>query len=124
VKGYQDCWTAFNQKKWDEFKLCYAANATVRQLGFGVQSQVSGPAAIAASSQDFAKSFPMCTGRPANSCQRNPRGRRVFLKRHEHRASDRAEWQGDAGDEKSFGLLFAHEIEADLTALKTERELV
>ena len=83
VKGYEDCWAAFNQKKWDEFKLCYAPNATVRQLGFGAQSQVSGPAAIAASAEDFAKSFPdVHADGQLILVNGTHRGRRVPLERH------------------------------------------
>src|SRR5436190_24258240 len=52
VKWYQDCWGDFNGGKWDEFKQCYAANATSAQYGYGMPS-VSGPDAIVMSSQDF-----------------------------------------------------------------------
>src|SRR5215467_15231058 len=57
VKWYQDCWSDFNEHKWDEFKKCYADNATSLQGGYGKPS-VSGADGIVAASQDFAKSFP------------------------------------------------------------------
>jgi predicted ester cyclase len=57
VKWYQECWNEFNQKKWDDFKKCYAQNATSQQLGYGKPS-VNGADAIVATSKNFAKTFP------------------------------------------------------------------
>src|SRR5215813_10681940 len=42
LKWYQDCWGDFNGSKWDEFKQCYAANATSAQYGYG-KPAVSSP---------------------------------------------------------------------------------
>jgi predicted ester cyclase len=57
AQWYQDCWGDFNAKKWDDFKKCYAPNATSHQPGYGKLS-VTGPDAIVKASQDFAKTFP------------------------------------------------------------------
>src|SRR5207302_8538530 len=57
VKWYQACWNDFNDQKWDEFRKCYADNASSQQEGYG-KSSVTGPDAIVASSQEFAKTFP------------------------------------------------------------------
>src|SRR6516162_1496200 len=57
VKWYQDCWSDFNDRKWDEFKKCYAPSAKSQQQGYGKES-ASGPDAIVAGSQDFGKAFP------------------------------------------------------------------
>jgi hypothetical protein len=43
--------------KWDDFKKCYADNATSSQAGYG-KPDVTGADAIVAGSQNFAKSFP------------------------------------------------------------------
>ncbi len=61
TKSYQDCWSYFNEKRWDEFKTCYAPNATSQQLGYGRPS-VTGPDAIVKASEDFAKTFPDALG--------------------------------------------------------------
>src|SRR6266581_1530794 len=57
AQSYQGCWGDFNAKKWDDFKKCYAPNATSQQPGYGKLS-VTGPDAIVKASQDFAKTFP------------------------------------------------------------------
>src|SRR5213594_4807158 len=35
VRWYQTCWTDLNEKKWDDFKTCYAPIATSQQPGQG-----------------------------------------------------------------------------------------
>ena len=57
AKLYQDCWNSFNEKRWDDFKKCYAPNATSQQPGYGKPS-AKGPDAIVKASEDFAKTFP------------------------------------------------------------------
>ena len=47
----------FQRRQMDEFKQCYATNATSEQYGYG-KPTVSGPDAIAASSQNFKKLAP------------------------------------------------------------------
>jgi predicted ester cyclase len=61
VKWYLGCWNAFNQKKWDQFKSCYADNATSQQVGYG-KASVTAPDAILTASQDLAKTFPDIRG--------------------------------------------------------------
>jgi predicted ester cyclase len=57
AQWYQDCWGDFNAQKWDDFKKCYASNATAQQAGYGKLS-VTAPDAIVKASQDFLKTFP------------------------------------------------------------------
>src|SRR5207237_1664577 len=52
VKWYQNCWNDFNEKKWDDFKKCYANNATSQQAGYGAVN-ATGPDKIVAGSQDL-----------------------------------------------------------------------
>src|ERR1700757_5090773 len=61
AQWYQDCWIAFNAQQWDDFKKCYAPDATSQQPGYGKLS-VSGPDAIVKASQDFLKTFPDARG--------------------------------------------------------------
>src|SRR5439155_16424758 len=61
VRWYQTCWNDFNEKKWDDFKTCYAPVATSQQPGQG-KPYLTGPAEIVAAWQDFEKSFPDIRG--------------------------------------------------------------
>src|SRR2546422_11296399 len=61
VKWYQACWSDFNDKKWNDFKACYAPVAISQQMGYG-KSYATGPDEIVAASQDFEKSFPDVRG--------------------------------------------------------------
>ncbi|PYS13535.1 MAG: hypothetical protein DMG17_18660, partial [Acidobacteria bacterium] len=61
VRWYQTCWTDFNEKKWDDFKTCYAPIATSQQPGQG-KPYLTGPDEIVAAWQDFEKSFPDIRG--------------------------------------------------------------
>jgi len=57
VRSYEDCWNSFNDKRWEDFKKCYAPMATSQQPGYGKPS-ATGPDAIVKASVDFAKTFP------------------------------------------------------------------
>jgi predicted ester cyclase len=61
AQWYQECWDGFNLSKWDDFKKCYAANASSQQIGYGKFS-VTGPEAIVKASEDFFRTFPDARG--------------------------------------------------------------
>jgi predicted ester cyclase len=123
VKWYQDCWNDFNDKKWDEFKKCYADNATSQQLGYG-KGSVTGPDAIVGSSEEFSKSFPDGRGEGQLILVNGGRIAGVYILK----GTNTGPLTGPDGKEipatnKKFGLLFGHAIDADPTALKVVKEI-
>src|SRR6185295_9397123 len=107
----------------DEFKQCYATNASSEQYGYG-KPTVSGPDAIVASSQDFKKLAPDGHGEA-----------QLILVNGAHIASVHLLSGTNSGPmtsldgkempatKKKFGLLFGHSIETDPTANKVVKEL-
>ena len=123
VQWYEQCWNQFNDKKWTEFRQCYADNATSRQLGYG-KPTLNGADAIITSSQDFAKLSPDGHGEG-----------QLILVNGNHLASvyllsgtNSGPMTGPEGKEmkatnKKFGLLFGHAVELDPAANKVVNEL-
>jgi predicted ester cyclase len=111
VMWYQDCWNDFNQHKWDDFKKCYADNAKSQQYGYG-KVDATGPDAIVASSQDFAKSFPDGRGEPQIILINGSKIAGIYLLK----GTNSGPLTSPDGKEmpatnKKFGLLFGHYIE-------------
>ena len=123
IKWYQDCWTDFNERKWDAFTKCYGDSATSQQWGYG-KTSVTGAAAIVAASQEFSKSSPDGRGQP-----------QLILVNGNHLASfflltgtNTGPLVGPDGKEmpatnKPFGLLFGHSIEVYGASPKVVKEL-
>ena len=123
VKWYQDCWNDFNGKKWDDFKKCYADNATSLQLGYG-KPNTTGPDAIVGSSADFGKSFPDGQGDGQLTLVNGPHIASIYILK----GTNSGPLTGPDGKEmpatnKKFGLLFGHAIDADPAALKVIKEI-
>jgi predicted ester cyclase len=122
VKWYQDCWSDFNDKKWDAFKTCYAAGATSQQLGYG--KDATGPEAIVGSSAEFAKAAPDVRGEGQLILVNGPHIASAFILK----GTNSGPLMGPDGKEmkatkKKFGLLFGHSIELDPAALKVVKEM-
>lgn len=124
VKWYQDCWNDFNEKKWDDFKKCYADNATSQQMGYGKGTTVTGPDTIVGSSQDFAKSAPDTRGEGQIILVNGPHIASAFLLKGTNSGplptSDGKEMPAT---NKKFGLMFGHAIDTDPAALKVVKEI-
>jgi predicted ester cyclase len=110
---YQNCWNAFNEKKWDEFKGCYAGNATSQQAGYGKLS-VSGPDAIVAASQNFAKTFPDARSEGQLILINGNRIASIYLLK----GTDTGPLFGPGGEtipptNRKLGLLLGHAVELD-----------
>ncbi len=115
VKWYQDCWSRFNNQKWDEFKKCYADNATSQQAGYGAAT-ATGADAIVKSSQDFARAAPDTAGEGQLILVNGNRIASIYL----IKGTNSGPFTGPDGKEmpatnKKFGLLFGHHIESTPT---------
>ena len=123
ARWYQGCWNSFNEKKWDDFKKCYADRASSQQVGYG-HGYVNGPDAIIIASQDFIKTFPDGRG-----------DAQIILVNENHIASIYLLKGTNTGPilginqeelpitKKKLGLLFAHYLEVDTATLKVQKEL-
>jgi predicted ester cyclase len=122
VQWYRACWGQFNDARWDQFKTCYADNATSQQMAYGPPS-VSGADAIVARSRDFKKLAPDGHGEG-----------QLILVNGNHIASafllagtNSGPLTGPDGKEtkatnKKFGLMFGHALELDPAANKVVKE--
>ena len=119
---YQGCWSLFNEHNWAEFKKCYADNAVSEQMGYGPPS-LTGPDAIVASSEQFAKSFPDATGEAQLILVNGPHVAGIYLLKGMNSGPLTAPDGKEApATNKKFGLLFGHAIDADETAPKVVKE--
>jgi predicted ester cyclase len=122
VKWYQDCWNDFNDKKWDEFKTCYATNATSQQVGYG--KDVTGPDAIVGSSAEFAKSAPDVRGEGQLILVNGPHIASAFiLKGTSSGPMMSPDGKAMPPTKKKFGLMFGHAVDLDPAALKVVKEM-
>jgi predicted ester cyclase len=115
VKWYQDCWTKFNNKAWDDFKKCYADDVEVTQVDSGMPA-ARGPDAAVASAQMFSKAFPDVVGEPQLILQNGHSIAGVWL----IKGTNSGPMMAPDGKEmpatnKKIGLLSAHVIEANET---------
>jgi predicted ester cyclase len=122
VKWYRECWGDFNDKKWDEFKTCYAATATSQQVGYG--KDLTGPDAIVGSSVDFAKAAPDVHGEGQLILVNGPHIASAYILK----GTNSGPMMGPDGKEmpptnKKFGLMFGHAIDLDPAALKVVKEI-
>jgi predicted ester cyclase len=122
VKWYQDCWADFNDKKWDEFKGCYAANVTSQQVGYG--KDVAGPDAIVAGSVAFSKSAPDVHGEGQLILVNGLRIASAYILK----GTNSGPLTGPDGKEtpatnKKFGLMFGHAVDLDPAGLKVVKEI-
>jgi predicted ester cyclase len=122
LKWYRNCWNNRNDKKWDEFKKCYAANATSQQVGYG--KDLTGPDAIVESSVEFAKSAPDVHGEGQLILVNGPHMASAFILK----GTNTGPLMGRDGKEmpatkKKFGLMFGHAIDLDPAALKVVKEI-
>src|SRR5437016_3799961 len=113
AQWYQDCWGDFNAQKWDDFKKCYAPNATSQQPGYGKLS-VSGADAIIKASQDFLKTFPDGRGEGQLILVNGNHIASIYLLK----GTNTGPLFGPDGKEmpggnQSIGLFFGHSIELD-----------
>jgi predicted ester cyclase len=58
---YQECWSYYNDKKWDDFKSCFADNVVVEQVDSGMEPR-KGPDGAIADAKVFADAFPDSKG--------------------------------------------------------------
>jgi len=122
AKWYQDCWILFNDRKWDDFKKCYADNATSRQFGYGKEDS-SGPDAIVAGGQDFAKTFPDGRGESQLILVNANRIGSLYLLRGTNTGPlTGPDVKVMPATNKKFGVLFGHHVETDPAALKVVQE--
>jgi len=112
VKWYQDCWNDFNEKKWDDFKKCYAPTATSVQAGYG-KEKATGPDAIVGSSQDFTKSFPDGKGEGQLILINGNHIASIYLLKGTNSGPMTVGGKELPATNKKFGLLFGHAIETD-----------
>ena len=61
---YQQCWGYFNDKKWDDFKGCYADDVVSEAIDTGMPP-AKGPDATIAYAKAFTEAFPDLKGTPA-----------------------------------------------------------
>src|ERR1041385_6765373 len=119
VKYYQDCWAAFNQKKWDELKTCYASNA-VSQDASG--KTMNGSDAIVADGRNFAMSNPDVKGDGQLILVNGNHIAGVYLITGTNSGPGKSPDGKDMPPtNKKFGLLMGHSIDlgpADLKAVK------
>lgn len=122
VKWYQDCWGLFNDRKWDEFKGCYAPTATSRQAGYG-KPDVSGAEAIVAASQELPAMAPDVRGDQQLILVNSGRLASLTVI-HGTQTGPMKDAKG--ADMKptgrKFGFLFAHSIEVDEATQTVTRE--
>lgn len=113
AQWYQDCWSDFNAQRWDDFKKCYAPDATSEQPGYGKLS-VSGPDAIVKASQDFMRTFPDARGEGQLILVNGNRITSFYLLK----GTNSGPLVGPDGKElpgrnQKIGLFFGHSIELD-----------
>jgi predicted ester cyclase len=113
VKRYQDCWNDFNEKKWEEFTNCYADKATSQQPGYGKPS-ATGPTAIVAASQNFAKTFADARGEGQLILINGSHIASIYLLK----GTDTGPILGPDGKQipptnRKLGLLFGHSVDLD-----------
>jgi predicted ester cyclase len=122
AKWYQDCWNDFNEKKWDDFKKCYANNATSQQAGYG-KLNVSGPDAIVSASQDFMKTFPDGRGEGQLILINGNHIASMYLLKGTNSGPLRSPDGKDIpGRNKKLGLMFGHAVEIDPAGPKVLKE--
>ena len=123
IKWYQACWSDFNEKKWDDFKKCYAPGATSQQIGYG-RPYVTGPAEIVAASQDFEKSLPDVRGEGQLILINANHIAGIYLLKGTNTGviflPDNTQIYGT---NKKIGLLFGHVIEIDPIETKVVKEI-
>ncbi len=61
---YQQCWDAWNQRKWDDFAGCYADDAVSENVGAPMTPKHDGRDAIVAFHKGFAEAMPDAKGAP------------------------------------------------------------
>jgi steroid delta-isomerase-like uncharacterized protein len=113
AKAYQDCWTTFNEKRWDDFKKCYTPTANSQQPGYSKPS-VTSPDAIIKASQDFAKTFPDARGEAQLILVNGNRIASMYLLT----GTNTGPILGPDGKEirptnRRIGLFFGHSVEMD-----------
>jgi predicted ester cyclase len=122
VKWYQGCWNDFNEKKWDDFKKCYANNATSQQAGYG-KLNVSGPDAIVSASQDFMKTFPDGRGEGQLILINGNHIASLYLLKGTNSGPLRGpDGKEIPGRNKKLGLMFGHAVEIDPAGPKVLNE--
>jgi len=122
AKWYQDCWNAFNEKKWDDFKKCYANNAMSQQAGYG-KLNVSGPDAIVSASQDFMKTFPDGRGEGQLILINGNHIASMYLLKGTNSGPLRGpDGKEIPGTNKKLGVMFGHTIEIDPAGPKVLKE--
>jgi predicted ester cyclase len=122
VKWYQNCWNDFNNKKWDDFKKCYAPSATSQQLGYGKEN-LTGPDAIVGSSQEFAKSFPDGVGEGQLILINGNHIASAYLLKGTNSGPLTIDGKQMPATNKKFGLLFGHAIETAADGQKVVKEI-
>jgi predicted ester cyclase len=113
AQWYQDCWAMFNDKAWDKFRNCYAADATSEQVDSEVGT-ARGRDAIIKASQDTLVSFPDAGGDVKLVLAHGPHLVSVAMWHGTHMGP----LPGPGGKpipptKKPFGFLMAHWIETD-----------
>ncbi len=122
AKWYQDCWNDFNEKKWDDFKKCYASNATSQQAGYG-KLNVTGPDAIVSASQDFMKTFPDGRGEAQLILINGNHIAGLYLLKGTNSGPLRGpDGKEIPGRNKKLGLMLGHAVEIDPAGPKVLKE--
>ena len=122
AKWYQGCWNDFNEKKWDDFKKCYANNATSQQAGYG-KLNVSGPDAIVSASQDFMKTFPDGRGEAQLILINGNHIASMYLLKGTNSGPLRGpDGKEIPGTNRKLGLIFGHALELDPAGPKVLKE--
>jgi len=122
VQWYQACWAQFNDKKWDEFRNCYAPTATARHAGYG-RAEVTGAADILADSQQLTTIAPDVRGEQQLILVNNSRLASLSVL-HGTQTGPMKDAQGAdmKPTGKRFGFWFAHNIEVDTATEQVTRE--
>jgi predicted ester cyclase len=109
---YQQCWGYFNDKKWDDFKGCYADDVVSEAIDTGAPP-AKGPDAAVGYAKTFAEAFPDIKGTPALVLVN---GNNVVGAWHiagTHTAPLKGGPQEVPATNKKLGLMMVHGVEAN-----------
>ena len=109
---YQQCWGYYNDKKWDEFKGCYADDAVSENVDSGMPP-AKGPDAIVANNKMFTEAMPDLKGTPALILVNGPNVVGVWHLAGTHTAPLKGGPQEIPATNKKIGQMMVHGVETN-----------
>jgi predicted ester cyclase len=117
---YGECWGFFNDRKWDDFKGCFAEDAKSSQVDSG-QPEIKGAQAIADDAKNFATAFPDAKGEVQLTLIGSNHVVGIVLMTGTNDGPMKGPTGEMAATKKKIGLLIGHVIDFDTkTGLATE----